>query len=157
MAEYLEDVKLIDILICVYLKRVKQLARQSFHLIIQDCADMILKMANSELVIFNHGRKSSMELRAWKAEGTKNTHYDTMFSKLKRIKANWFTNKKLISTTQERYSNIRSIPDSISLRKNTFILLYIYIHHSYCFDLFQFRVCWIDLSNFIQKYNQIIK
>ena len=49
---------------------------------------MILKMANFELTLFNHGRKSSMDLRSWKSEGTKNSHYDQMFSKLKRIKAN---------------------------------------------------------------------
>ncbi|KAL4472859.1 hypothetical protein ABPG72_020593 [Tetrahymena utriculariae] len=88
MAEYLEDPKLIDILICVFLKRAKQFAKLSFSLIIQQCDDMILRMTHSELNIFNSGRKISMELRQQKFDETQNSHYNQIFTKLKRIKAN---------------------------------------------------------------------
>ncbi|KAL4429500.1 hypothetical protein ABPG74_001345 [Tetrahymena malaccensis] len=88
MAEYLADEKIIDTLICVYLKRAKQFAKLSFNLIIQHCDDMILRMTHKELNIFNSGRKISMELRQQKFDETQNSHYNQVFTKLKRIKAN---------------------------------------------------------------------
>ncbi|EGR27770.1 hypothetical protein IMG5_189430 [Ichthyophthirius multifiliis] len=85
---YFKDYKLFDVLLHVFETRVKSFARQSFYLVIEDCANMILKMTHKEIELFNQGRNQATKLRKWKSEGLKNGHYDRVLNKLKGIKAN---------------------------------------------------------------------
>jgi len=66
MAEYLKAPELYKILMKVYLARSKEFARISFHLIIEDCNNLLRKMCNSEIELFNIGRKAAIAFRGWK-------------------------------------------------------------------------------------------
>lgn len=60
-----------DLLFKVYLQRMKQFSKISYHQQIQDCTKTIQKMTVKEYALFNIGRSSAISIRGWKAKGLK--------------------------------------------------------------------------------------
>lgn len=88
LCEFLNDSELIPTLQNVFLNRAKEFVRVSYHLRIDDCSNLIRKMANKEIKVFNSGRKAAMEYRGYKDKGKGECAYEETFRKLKKIKAN---------------------------------------------------------------------
>ena len=84
LCKLINDRTLVPTLSVVFLNRVKHFAKISFHLRIDDSTNLLKKMANFEMRIFNNGRKAANDYREWKEKGI--TLYDSINLKLKKIK-----------------------------------------------------------------------
>ena len=88
LLDFVEDPELIPTLATVFLTRIKEFANISFHLRIEDCSNLMRKMVDMEIKIFNFGRASAVNYRNYKEKGRNELGYEETFKKLKKIKAN---------------------------------------------------------------------
>jgi hypothetical protein len=78
----------VTLLANVFLSRMKEFSNISFHLRIEDCSNLMRRMVDIEVRIFNFGRESAINYRSYKEKGRNEMGYDETFKKLKKIKAN---------------------------------------------------------------------
>lgn len=88
LIEHIEDSELIPTLAGVFLTRIKEFVNISYHLRIEDCSNLLRKMVNTEIRIFNYGREAALIYRNYKEKGRSELGYEETFRKLKKIKAN---------------------------------------------------------------------
>jgi len=88
LIEFIEDRELVTLLANVFLSRMKEFSNISFHLRIEDCSNLMRRMVDIEVRIFNFGRESAINYRSYKEKGRNEMGYDETFKKLKKIKAN---------------------------------------------------------------------
>lgn len=86
--EFLDANEVINTLLSVFLTRIKEFANISFHLRIEDCSNLLRKMVNIEIKIFNFGREAALNYRNYKEKKRNEIGYDDTFKKLKKIKSN---------------------------------------------------------------------
>ena len=85
LIDKIDDPELVPTLATVFLTRIKEFVHISFHLRIEDCSNLLRKMVNTEIRIFNYGRAAALIYRNYKEKGRSELGYEETFKKLKKI------------------------------------------------------------------------